>query len=85
MTVAGQGLSVTFGSVLSDTRCPPQVQCITAGNATISVTLRKDGMVPATVQLNTVGGGSSSSFGGYTIALVSLGYTSPAVARFRIT
>lgn len=42
-TVAGEGLTVTFSHVLTDSRCPRGVQCIWAGEVRIAVTLRQGG------------------------------------------
>ena len=83
--VAGADLTVTYGAVLTDSRCPIGVQCIWAGNATISVALAKPGSPPATVGLNTTEGPTSAPYSGYTVALVQLSRGSSPGATLRVT
>ena len=42
-TITGEGLSITFDRVISDSRCPANVVCIQAGEARFEVTLTKGG------------------------------------------
>ena len=70
-TVAGQGLTVSFEAVPSDSRCPTGVQCVWAGNAVVQVVLAKDGKA-AGFELNTNLEPKSANYLNYTIELVSL-------------
>lgn len=42
-TVSGTGLSITFEAVVDDSRCPADVVCIQAGDATVAVLLQGNG------------------------------------------
>jgi hypothetical protein len=84
VTIAGEGLTVTFTSVVSDNRCPPGVQCIVAGSATISVTAAKAGMPVAGLTLGT-DTPTSATYGKYTIELVGLGRGPAPAASLRVT
>jgi hypothetical protein len=83
--VVAESLAVTFTSVVSDNRCPPGVQCIVAGNATIAVTMAKSGMPSATLSLNTDDGPTSGQYGRYTVELTLLTSGTPTIARLRVT
>jgi hypothetical protein len=80
--IAGEGLVVTYRQFVSDNRCPPGVQCITAGNAVIVVDVAKTGSPPAALTLNTTEGPGSGGYLGYTVTLVQLsrGGGSPAAS-----
>jgi hypothetical protein len=84
VAVTGEGLTVTFTSVVSDNRCPPGVQCIVAGSATISVTAAKAGTAAAGVTLGT-DTPTSATYGKYTVELVRLGRGSAPAANLRVT
>jgi hypothetical protein len=71
-TVEGEGLAVTFESVLEDSRCPDGVDCIWSGNAKIKIRSSKQKQTPATIELNTDAGPKSSSYLNYEIRLVGL-------------
>ena len=84
VSVLGEGLSVTSVAVVADSRCRPGQQCIVAGNATLSVTVRKEGMPAAMLALNTDDPPTSARYGMYDVELVQLGFGSPPVARLRV-
>jgi hypothetical protein len=65
-------VTVEFLSVLEDSRCPTGVDCVWAGNAKISIRVRRDGAAAKTIELNTASGDQSAVYEGYTIALASL-------------
>lgn len=46
-------LAIGFGRVLEDSRCPADVQCVTAGNALVGLILQERGEATRTVELNT--------------------------------
>lgn len=66
------GTSLKFDRVQSDSRCPLDAICVSAGNATIAVTLTGQKGAPAPRELHTQPNGSRISYGGYTIALTEL-------------
>ncbi len=65
-------ITVEFLSVLEDSRCPTGVNCVWAGNAKISVRVRRNGTAAKTIELNTGGGDQSAVYEGFTIALAKL-------------
>jgi hypothetical protein len=71
-TIEGEGLAVTFESVLEDSRCPEGVDCIWSGNAKIKIRSSKQKQTPVTIELNTDAGPKSSSYLNYEIRLVGL-------------
>lgn len=85
VSIAGEGLTVTYVELVTDSRCPPDVQCIWAGNATIGVALAKAGEPPASVQLNTTEGPTSAASSGYTVALLDLAWGPSPTARLRVS
>jgi len=70
-TVAGEGLTVSFEAVPSDSRCPTGVQCVWAGNAVVQVVLSKDGKAFG-AELNTNLEPTSVDYLNYNVRLVSL-------------
>ena len=64
-------LTLTFNRVTSDSRCPTDVVCITAGDAVVSVSLA-DSASRVERELHTVGDLSQAKFSSYTIRLVEL-------------
>ena len=85
VTISTESLSVTFGNVGPDNRCPPGVQCITAGNASIGVLVSKGGAAAVLLVLNTTEGPQSASYGSYTVELVRLTFGSSPSATLRVT
>ncbi len=65
-------LTIKFLSLVEDSRCPTDVQCIQAGNARIQVSIGKQGGAAETFEINTTLGPKGATFGGYAINLVSL-------------
>jgi hypothetical protein len=70
-TVAGEGLTVSFEAVPSDSRCPTNVQCVWAGDAVVQVVLSKDGKAFG-AELHTNLEPKSVDYLNYNVALVSL-------------
>ena len=85
VAVTGEGLTVTYAELVADSRCPPDVQCIWAGNATIAVAMAKEGGASATVQLNTMEGPKSAPYSSYTAALLDLAWGPSPTARLLVT
>lgn len=74
-TIAGEGLTVKFNGVLSDSRCPSDVSCFWAGNAEVQLILSKAGFATDTVVVNTGVSPQSVTYNGYTVALQGLAPT----------
>ncbi|HYR07728.1 MAG TPA: hypothetical protein VEQ60_08160 [Longimicrobium sp.] len=70
-TVAGEGLTVSFEAVPSDSRCPTGVQCVWAGDAVVQVVLSKDGKAFG-AELHTNLEPTSVDYLNYNVRLVSL-------------
>jgi len=83
VTVEGESLEVSFDDVLRDSRCPPDVQCIRAGEAVVVLTVTGDGGEGHRLELEVPpGGGAASSYRDHRIRIVSL--EPPASATRRI-
>lgn len=67
----GGRTSVAFQSVVSDSRCPADVMCVQAGDATITV-LVTSGSAEVELQLKTSEAGRSADAGGFTLTLDAL-------------
>ena len=65
-------ITVKFVSLIEDSRCPDDANCIQAGNATIKVTVSKAGSDPITFEANTNLGAKGNVYEGYAIYLTSL-------------
>jgi hypothetical protein len=68
---AQNNIKIQFLGVIEDSRCPTDVQCISAGNARVQIkmTSRKSSEV---FEINTFMGARGASFEGYAITLISL-------------
>lgn len=69
---SGSKITVKFASLVEDSRCPDDVNCIHAGNAQIKVTVSKPGSNPMTFEANTNLGAKGNVYEGYAIYLTSL-------------
>lgn len=65
-------LTVKFVSLLNDSRCPKDVQCISAGNAKIRLKVRKDFGPWRTFDVNLYGNNSEILFRNYRIDFTDL-------------
>ena len=83
VSVTGAGVSVTFTALVSDSRCPPGVQCIQAGNAVITVALARPGSAPVTLTLGTDGPRSARS-GNRSVELITVGRGQPPTAQLKV-
>lgn len=71
--VLEDGLEVTFASLIGDSRCPADVQCVWEGNAEIEVEIVPAGGHPAFLRLNTNPGfATNATYGTHALALVNL-------------
>lgn len=65
-------ITVKFVSLIEDSRCPDEVNCIHAGNARIKVQVSKPGSNPITFEANTNLGEKGNVYEGYAIYLTNL-------------
>ena len=65
------GLKVKFASLVEDSRCPTDTNCIWAGNARITVRVTKNGRSKI-LTLNTTESGAAPVFAGYRFKLMGL-------------
>ena len=71
--IQGEGLTVAFDSVTSDSRCPTNVNCVWEGDAVVVVTLTHPARERASVELHTSGRFARSvRYGDFEVALVKL-------------
>lgn len=72
-SIDSEKIGITFANVTEDSRCPSDVVCIQAGQATISVSVEVNGTDTGQAAL-TVGpkGKDSATFGQYSVRLVKL-------------
>ena len=67
-----EGLTIEFGSVAEDSRCPIGVDCIWQGNAKVLLKMHRKGKDARTLELNTTLEPRSASFPGYVVEMVQL-------------
>ena len=65
-------LTVKFVSLVEDSRCPTDTNCVWAGNAKIKIQVGKGKAAAKTFELNTNLDPQTISFAGYEIKLVNL-------------
>ncbi len=65
-------ITVKFVSLIEDSRCPTDAQCIQAGNARIKVQVSKPGSEPVTIEMNTTFGAMGGAYDSYAINLTKL-------------
>ena len=70
--VKGTDLVIRFEAVPNDSRCPVDVQCISAGDATVTLRLEGGGAGASTVELHTLDQPKEATHGGYVVTLVGL-------------
>jgi len=66
------GFRIKFDRVTADSRCPSDVQCVSAGDATVIVLASNRGDNPFPLDLHTNGAGSQISYSSHTIRLTAL-------------
>ena len=69
--VTGTDVRITFRAVVNDSRCPSDVQCVSAGNAAVGLQVRQ-GPADTTFILNTTIGQRTATQPGFIIELVAL-------------
>lgn len=70
-SVDRDALALTFSAVTEDSRCPSDVQCVWAGQATVTLLATADGSNSQELTL-TIPTPDTASFAGYSIQLLSL-------------
>jgi hypothetical protein len=70
--VSGTGLRVRFDRVLSDSRCPADAICITAGEGVVAVAIGRDGRPVENLSLRTDGVGRRAVVGDWALSLTKL-------------
>lgn len=65
-------LSIKFASLVEDSRCPRDVQCIQAGNARITIEVSGGKTAAKTFEINIGKQPQTVLYGGYDIELISL-------------
>jgi hypothetical protein len=53
VSVKKTDLTITFNAVLSDERCPSEIECAASGPVTVSLSVQQDGDTPVMVSLQT--------------------------------
>ena len=72
VVVGVERVTVAFDRVTADSRCPRDVQCIRAGDATVLVGIAPTGQPDGSVELKTTPRGATSTMGGFTLTLNEL-------------
>jgi hypothetical protein len=72
VTVGPERVQVGFSRVTSDSRCPRDVQCIQAGEASVLATVTPPGGATAQLELKTTPGGASATAVEYVLTLSRL-------------
>jgi len=70
--VGTERMGITFEAVLSDSRCPTDVQCIRAGEAVVRAGAKAQGQAAETVELETTPGRAQVLVAGYTLTLTGV-------------
>lgn len=70
--VEGAGFGITFVAVTEDSRCPADVTCVWAGNATVELKVSMTDVADTTVTLNTDLEPKVTTIGGHELRLVAL-------------
>ena len=70
--VSGTDLVLRFVLVSEDSRCPEDVQCVTAGDATVRLAAREDRGRELAVELRLAGEASEVRLGAYRVRLQGL-------------
>lgn len=66
------GLKIRFISVVEDSRCPENANCVWAGNAKVKVEVTSRRLGRKIFEMNTFSGPKGNQFDGYAINLESL-------------
>jgi hypothetical protein len=78
------GARLRFVGVTGDSRCPPDVQCIQSGDATVAFEFRDAGSPPEGVSINTADRPPQARIGAWRLQLVDLGRGDAPKATVRV-
>lgn len=70
--VGSARVGVTFEAVVTDSRCPVDVQCIRAGEAIVRVAVAAPGQAAETVEIQTTPSRNQAAVAGYLLTLTRL-------------
>jgi len=70
--IASEQAQVRFDRVVADSRCPRDVQCVTAGQATVRLRVTLRGENERTLDMQTTPGGEQTTMGSYLLKLADL-------------
>lgn len=70
--VGAERVQVRFDRVVADSRCPRDARCVTAGEATVRVTVTRSGSAASTIELKTTPAGERATVGAYVLTLKDL-------------
>jgi hypothetical protein len=73
-----------YVDVVTDSRCPPEVRCVWAGDAEVAFTRTVDDAAAQSFSLHTGRGARSQDFGGRRLTLVSLARGPQPQAELRL-
>ncbi len=73
-----------YVDVVTDSRCPPEVRCVWAGDAEVAFTRTVAGAAPQSFSLHTGRGARSQDFDGRRLTLVSLARGKGPQAELRL-
>ena len=81
-------MNVTFKKMIEDSRCPKEVQCIWAGNATAEIELMGIYTRPSIINLSTTndvkkGWSTMHEFNGYSISLIEVSPETTSAKGFK--
>ena len=76
--------TLRYERVVNDSRCPPDVQCVWAGDAEVAFTWRSSGGGRDAFSLHTGRGDKSHAIGGRTVTLVGLARGAAPEATLRV-
>ena len=81
-------MNVTFKKMIEDSRCPKDVQCIWAGNATSEIELMSIYTRPFLIKLSTTndidkGWSTKQEFNGYSISLIEVSPETTSAKGFK--
>jgi len=71
-SLSGGDLTVVFESVPTDSRCPVNVTCVWAGDATVQLRMRSDAADDGRPELHTNDGPKEAAYAGFRIVLQKL-------------
>jgi hypothetical protein len=83
VTLPGEG-TLRYASLVNDSRCKPDVQCIWAGDAEVAFEWRPAGGAPDAFSLHTGQGDKSHPVGRHVVTLVSLARGEAPEARLKL-